>query len=110
MKKYVILGIIVLALATSFLIITKQDSTADMPSFYGTAEAGRTVYACLQPVGRCFQTTANANNNYSFPSTLLPGDYNLTDNCGNVGATYSGSPVRVDFCVPNPPWEECPCD
>jgi hypothetical protein len=109
MRRYIILGIIVLVLAASFLLLMKQDSSALIPSFHGTAKAGRTVYACMQPVGRCYQTTANANNYYTFPSTILHGDYSLTDGCQNGGGTYSGSPVRVDFCVPNPP-EECQCN
>ncbi len=110
MKKYLVLGILVAALAAAFSVCLNQEPSAAMPSFYGAAKAGKTVWACMQPIGRCYQTTAGPNDTYAFPRTILPGDYHLTDGCQNKGGTYSGSPVRIDFCIPDPPWYNCNCD
>jgi len=114
MKKYFILGISVLVIAILVSFAFKQEPSAGTPgelvqSFYGTARVGATVHACLQPYNSpCYEAVAGKFG-YSFPEDIEQGDYWLTDGCWNTGATYSGTPVRVDFCIPTP-GNECLCN
>lgn len=112
MKKYLVLGIVVAVAAILLSLSFKAESNAELgPAFWGSAKAGRTISACFYPGGwPCYETVANANNMYRFPHNIFYGSYNLTDGCQNQNASYGGSPVRVDFCIPDPPLYNCNCD
>jgi hypothetical protein len=111
MKKYLILGIIVIALALTAGFLWKPSVNADVgpPSFYGTAGAGSTVYAFLQIEPYTVYTTiARPNNTYSFHSNILMGPYIVCDFCQPHYETYSGTPVRVNICYSHD-GKLCPC-
>ena len=112
MKKYLVLGTVVVVVAMLLSPSFKEESTAELgPSFWGSAKAGRTISATFYPGGwPSYETVADANNMYRFPHNIFYGTYNLTDGCQNHGGTYSGSPVRIDFCIPDPPLYNCNCD
>jgi hypothetical protein len=114
MKKYFILGTIIVLAALMLSFTVKQDSIADNkpPAFCGTVKQGVTVSACLQsPPYRCFYGVGNQNNRYciSIPS-IYAGWYFVTNGCTGTTAYWNGSTTTtVDFCVPMPPLE-CPCN
>jgi len=111
MKKYFILGIIIAVMAILISFSLKQETVADsQPTvFYGTAEAGKTVTACLDcDPELCYSTVASSNNTYAIKGHLSSGSYCITDGCGSYIVSYTGTPVLVDFCVSNPP-NYCPC-
>jgi len=113
MKKYFILGILLVIIGLMLSFSFKQVLTADdKPTvFYGTAKAGKTVTACLDCEDViCYSAVAGSNNMY-YIKTYYPvsGSYCITDVCWWTGATYSGTPVRVDFCV-GTPGNPCKCN
>jgi hypothetical protein len=112
MKKYFILGIVVLLTAIFLCLSLEQGSKAgiDYLAFYGTAKAGATV--CAEgPCLRC--TTADSTNWYRI---YLPRDeecrgwYHITDYCVSDDAYWNGYfAQQVNLCVPNPPIY-CECE
>ena len=107
MKKYLVLGTAVAVIAAAVVLSLPQKPSAALPSFYGSSPEGSKVVACLAPFYElCYETYADEYDIYEFPNTLPHGTYDLNNGCTNHPATYSGSPVRSDFCVPPP---DCPC-
>ena len=111
-KKHVVPAAVAIALAALFLSFTWQgESTAadHHDSFYGSAEAGKTIYAYKLPTYvPCYTTVADSTDEYHFPDGIQLGTYDLRDGCQNHIATYSGDPVQVDFCVSSP-GRQCRC-
>jgi len=111
MKKYFILGIVITAVAVLLSFSLRQEAPAgDKPTmFYGTAEAGATVTACLNGEAPCYSAVAGSNNTYVIRGTGSNGTYLITDGCWHDYVSYSGSPVLYDFCVPIP-GDPCDCN
>lgn len=110
MKKYLILGAAAAVMATMVVLCLQDTSTAANPSFFGKCKEGRTVTACKLPFYfPCYQTVADEYDNYDFPAGIVHGTYCLDDGCWSEYRTYSGSAVQYDFCIPDPPFVECPC-
>lgn len=109
MKKYLVLGIAAMAFAAVFVSSgwDKESDAGCAISFYGTAEAGKTVTACRLPgQSPCFYTTANAENHYAFLNICDYGCYLIGDGCQTYRACWFGTSVEVNICVPPP---DCPC-
>jgi hypothetical protein len=99
----------VIAILVAFWL--QERSTASCPSFYGDCPSGKTVSACMQPLNfPCYYTVANQADKYDFPSGIVQGTYRLDNGCTSIIKAYSGSPVHHNFCVPDPPWYDCPCE
>ena len=110
MKKYFVFGVTLAVIAVLVAFSLQERSTASSASFYGDCEEGETVSACMQPLNfPCYYAVANQADQYDFPSSIMEGTYKLDNGCTSTIKAYSGSPVRHDFCVPNPPWVECIC-
>jgi hypothetical protein len=111
MKKYFVFGITLTIIAILVAFSLQERSSASMPSFWGDCKAGVTVSACMQPLGfPCYYAVANQSDRYHFPRTIMQGTYRLDNGCTATTKTYSGSAVRHDFCVPDPPYFQCPCE
>lgn len=111
MKKYIVLGVMVTIVAFLLSFSPTQETDAGCSlSFYGTAKAGRTVTACKLPgQDPCYQTTANAQNEYAFINICDHGCYLIGDGCQTFQRCWFGDPVEVNICVPDPPLVNCNC-
>ena len=112
MKRYLILGVTLAAVAVLLFLSLGPRSAADPPgpSFYGEAVGGRTVTACKLPdLSPCYETKAKGNRTYQFPGDIEYGTYKLEDGCQWRVATYTGNAEEVNFCVPFPRLIECIC-
>jgi hypothetical protein len=113
MRKYLTLLTAIGAAIALLSLSLPLESTAGLGpgcSFYGAAKAGRTVTACKLPNhSPCYQTTADVDNEYCFSENIPHGFYWLSDGCQSYQAAYFGCPVRVDFCIPDPPLHNCNC-
>lgn len=108
MKKYIIPGIMIVALILSFSL--KEQSTADDtgPAFYGTTLSGVWVFATSATYSCSCQ--ANAENMYylRIPSSKA-GWFYIMNGCQSDNEYWDGhNGKEVNFCVPNPPLE-CVC-
>ena len=108
MKKYLILGMAVAVIAAAVVLSLPEKPNAALPSFYGSSPEGSKVRACLAPFYElCYETYADQYDIYEVPRTLPQGTYELHNGCTSHQDTYSGGPVRSDFCVPPP---ACVCE
>jgi hypothetical protein len=121
MKKYFILGIVVVAVVAVWLSwsqgqMAPDGGGGDLPAFYGTAKYGRMVTACKKPdMFPCRSTNATSENWYilRLPKDLdWYGTYIVDDGTGctpqeGVWAPPPWPGVRIDFCTGEP--SECPC-
>lgn len=116
MKKYFILGIVVVALVAIWLSLPSgqvgaQGSGEPAEAFYGTATTGFTVTACKYPEhSPCFQDIAQFNSYSIYIPEENHGFYEIGDGCQTEYAGwYGGPPVEVNLCVNYPGQPECPC-
>jgi hypothetical protein len=122
MKKYFILGIVVVAVVAVWLSwsqgqMVPDGSGGDLIAFYGTAKEGRIVTACKQPNGMpCKSTTATGANWYILrlptEDPIWYGTYIVDDGTGCTPQEGVWNQLhwgtRIDFCTGEP--SECPCD
>lgn len=116
MKKYFILGIIVIALVAIWLILPSaqmgpRGAGPPAVAFYGTATTGFTVTACGYPQHfPCFEDIAEFNYYLIYIPQGNEGYYEIGDGCQTKYAGWDGdNPQKVDFCVNYPGQPECPC-
>ncbi|MGB2770200.1 MAG: hypothetical protein WBC88_10785 [Candidatus Zixiibacteriota bacterium] len=116
MKKYLILGTVVLALAAVCLFFSWESApTADHPTaFYGTATNGRQIWAHQQqfPFNSYSDYAQFEHYSISIPS-IQTGTYLITDGCQTFYGYWNGSnSSEIDICVDRPGepgYPDCPC-
>lgn len=116
MKKYLILGTMVLALAAVCLLSFWESApTADQPlAFHGTATNNRQIWAHQQ------QFPFNSYHDYGqfeqyqiYIPSIQAGTYLITDGCQTFYRWWNGTDhEHADICVDRPGepgYPDCPC-
>lgn len=109
MKKYIVLGVTVMALAAVlFCLHVPKESIADdtCHAFYGVFESGRTVGA--QQGIFWIEGVDKENDTYYIDiPTWMTGYWVVTDGCQHFQRYWDGENcIRVDFCNP----QTCECN
>ncbi len=110
MKKYLVLGIAVLALAAILLSFPwNQESKAGPggPAFYGSVQPTKSVWAFKG--GASYEGYVRPDSTYyiNIPPDST-GTYCVTDGCQHFNRYWDGeNGQEVNFCIP-PPF--CPCN